>query len=195
MDNTQPISQSSRKYNRAMSIVLLFVSLFFYSLPFFTLYTDGFSALEFGDYVFIFFGSIVAVAAVYLLTVKVELTPEAQEQRKIELKENNEQLWREWYIRYPIAILMLGVAYISYKLYASNLSGVRLPAMALLLLNPISGGIAAVVAIFNAWELSLLVIIAVIIYFLYLGIAALPTSVAIIVGSIIIAYGVNKYKA
>lgn len=109
-----------------------------------------------------------------------ELTPEA--------KSKKEEFHSRWYVS---AALLLPISFVSYFSY---IEGIRMPGVAILLFNPVIGIIAAIVAIFRAWELSLIAIIGVILYFIYLGIAALPVSIAIIIGSIIISYGFYKYK-
>ena len=190
MDKYQPLSQESKKGIRAASAFFFFCAVFFLFFPAHTISTSGFSAITFDEWVFTVFGVISAIGATSVLFIKKELTPEAKAEQ--ELKDKEFDLWSKWYIRYPTSILMLGVAYISYTAY---IKGIRLPGLALLLLNPVSGVIAVVIAIFNAWELSLLVLIGVILFYMFQGIAALPTSVAIIIGAIIIAYAVNKYKA
>ena len=64
-----------------------------------------------------------------------------------------------------------------------------------LLLNPITGIVVTIIATFNAWEISLIVIAGVVLYYTCLGIAALPVSVTIIIGSVIIACGlITKQK-
>ncbi len=107
---------------------------------------------------------------------------------------------KKWYARYPVAIFALGWAYICYKAYINGLDfetlkGAKGGLVAYLLINPVIGVIMVVAAIFHAWEISLIAVVVVILYYIYLGVAALPVSVAIIIGSMIIAYGVYKYKA
>lgn len=190
MDKYQPISQESKKGNKSVSALFFFFAVFFLAFPAFTITTQGLSAITFPEWVFVVFGTISLLIAIPILFIKKELTPEAKAEQEQKNKEFD--IWSKWYVRYPSAVLMLGVAYIGYITY---LKGIRLPGIAILLFNPVSAVIAVIVAIFSAWELSLLALIAVILYYAYLGIAALPTSVAIIVGSIVIAYGINKYKA
>lgn len=109
-----------------------------------------------------------------------EPTPEAQErQRTAELEKQRkaEEFENKWYVRYPIAVLILwGAWYIVDK-------------------KPDSWWIAALVAlaaIYFARELALLLIGIGLIYLLFQGIAALPVSIAIIIGAIIIASALKR---
>ncbi len=116
------------------------------------------------------------------------MTFEAIEEKK--QKEDKElETLNKWYIRYPSSILLIAIALISYVSYTK---GIIMHGKAILLFNPITGTLAAIIAIINTRELTIAAIAIAILYYTYLGIAALPVSVAIIIGSIIIAYAVNK---
>jgi hypothetical protein len=82
-----------------------------------------------------------------------------------------------WYFRYPVAALMLFGAYWIVE------KKEQLWWVGLLLV---------VVAAFQARELSLLIVAALVIYLLFQGPAALPVSIAIVVGAIIIANALRK---
>lgn len=112
-----------------------------------------------------------------------ELTPESE----VRIKEKQEKFYSRWYVRYFGVVCGLVIAFVSYISYTED---IRMHGLGLLAFNPVTGVIASIIAIFGAWELSLIAIIGAVLYFTYLGIAALPVSVAIIIGSIIIAYGV-----
>ena len=110
-----------------------------------------------------------------------------------------EEFYSRWYVRYLSAAFMLAWAYACYIIYTKGMTlkfleyKPGLPSlMFTLLLNPITGIVVTIIAIFNAWEISLIVIAGVVLYYTYLGIAALPVSVAIIIGSIIIAVVLRK---
>ncbi len=158
MYKTQPLSPESIKTNRTISIALSLISLLMYSSPFHTLLTHGASEFGVGSWALIIFGTIFAAAAILVFNTKVELTPEAVKEKEKEMQKDSDEFWSKWYIRYPGAIFMLFIAYLSFIHYTSYPHNIRLPAMALLLINPISGSIAVIIAIFSAWELSLFVI-------------------------------------
>ena len=114
-------------------------------------------------------------------------------------KKREEEFYSRWYVRYLSAAFMLGWAYACYFIYTKGMTlqfleyKPGLPSLIFtLLFNPITGIVVTIIAIFNAWEISLIVIAGVVLYYTYLGIAALPVSVAIIIGSIIIAVVLRK---
>ena len=134
-----------------------------------------------------------------LIKAKNQLTPEAAEQVKKQHKKWEEEFYSRWYVRYLSAAFMLAWAYACYIIYTKGMTlkfleyKPGLPSlMFTLLLNPITGIVVTIIAIFNAREISLIVIAGVVLYYTYLGIAALPVSVAIIIGSIIIAAAIVK---
>ncbi len=188
MKQTQPISPASKKQNIVLSALLFLVAIFFLSLPIHTYLTQGYSALGGSGWIFVFLGLSSASVAIHLYTLKKEMTVEAIEEKK--QKEDKElETLNKWYIRYPSSILLIAIALISYVSYTK---GIIMHGKAILLFNPITGTLAAIIAIINTRELTIAAIAIAILYYTYLGIAALPVSVAIIIGSIIIAYAVNK---
>jgi prepilin signal peptidase PulO-like enzyme (type II secretory pathway) len=100
----------------------------------------------------------------------------------------NEQIQKDissrWFVRYPGAIFMIGIAYLTLVAWVS---GIHLQGMMLLMLNPFAGIIYTTIAIFSAWELSLLLTVVGIAFLLFKGLMALPLSFAIILGAIIVA--------
>jgi len=98
----------------------------------------------------------------------------------------------KWYWRYLHATFLFTVAFFAFKFW---LEGVRASGMLLLLVNPVVPIILAVGALIIAWELALIFIAISIIYFTYIGLSALPISVAIIIGFSLVALAVYKKKA
>ncbi|MBP6962681.1 hypothetical protein KBB49_04045 [Candidatus Saccharibacteria bacterium] len=82
-----------------------------------------------------------------------------------------------WYFRYPFALLMLWAAYY----IAENKQNAVWLSVCLVL-----------IAAYQARELSALIIIFALLYLVWLGVAALPISVAIIIGAIIIATALKR---
>lgn len=116
------------------------------------------------------------VAAKYLLTREVV---EITEHGKAVAAQEQEGRWRraqervdKWYVRYPIAILLLGSA--------SWLVNSQENLWWLSLLLVVYAGI-------YAGELSLIILVCIGGYLLFQGVAALPISVAIVLGALIIA--------
>ena len=100
-------------------------------------------------------------------------------------------VWKRWYIRYLVAAFMLGMSYITFQI---NSEGIELKILALLLFNSITFWVYIACGVFYAWELSLLIVAIAFLFFLFKGISMLPVSVAVILGSLIIAYSVWKFK-
>ena len=128
--------------------------------------------------------------------------PRSSRTGKKQHKKWEEEFYSRCYVRYLSAAFMLGWAYACYIIYTKGMAlkfleyKPGLPSLLLaLLLNPITGIVVTIIATFNAWEISLIVIAGVVLYYTCLGIAALPVSVAIIIGSVIIACGlITKQK-
>ena len=121
------------------------------------------------------------VAFKYLLTKEyVEITEYGKE---VEEKLNEEKLRQaqeredKWYVRYPMAILFLALAWwllkVNEELWWASIFFV-------------------VVAAVSARELSLIALLCLGGYLLFIGVAALPVSVAVIVGALIIASAIKK---
>jgi hypothetical protein len=149
---------------------------------------------DLGTAIFGIFGIISITFSFLIAKSKYQLTPESEKEAKQKTKEWEEYLMKKWYARYPASIFALAWAYVCYVAYTKGLDFGGKPLL-YIVINPVIGIIMVVAAIFHAWEISLIVITLVVLYYLYLSIAALPISVAIIVASIIIAYGIYKYKA
>ncbi len=194
MNKYQPISQKSKISNWFGGAFFLTGGLAMTLLPLYILFTEGYSSLEWSGIVVMVFGGLAIIFAISIFFIKKELTPDSQKELKQQSKEWEEKLMKKWYVRYPASIFALALAYVCYVAYTKGLDFSGKP-LVYIVINPVIGIIMVITAIFHAWEISLTVITLVVLYYLYLGIAALPISVAIIVGSIIIAYGIYKYKA
>jgi hypothetical protein len=113
-------------------------------------------------------------------TYVTELTLEAQERKEAVERETLQkaaEFEERWYVRYPIALLILwGAWYIFEK--KPNAWWVA--------------AIAAFAALYYARELALFALSIGLLYALFQGIAALPVSVAIIIGAIIIASALKR---
>ena len=135
------------------------------------------------------------------LNKRFELTPWEEAQARFKAEERSKYLMKKWYVRHPLAIIPFVWAIVCYVAYDIgirwNTIGINFGTdfVVYLLINPVTGIIAAILAIILAWELFLAIIAVFVLYYLYLGIAALPVSVAIIIGSLIIAYVIYKYKS
>lgn len=123
------------------------------------------------------------VAAKYMLTHQVIETTEYGKQAEAQKAEIAAQKAEEdsrraqerddkWYVRYPIAVLLLGVAWWLVT-QRENLWWLSI--------------ILVVSAAVYAREVSLLLLLALGAYLLFQGVAALPVSIAVIIGAIIIA--------
>ena len=109
------------------------------------------------------------------------------------LKVEETSLTSRWYIRYLIALAYCSVGTLG--LVAWGQGNLQYTSGAIFLLfNPVTACICMIAATLYAWELSLILVFLLICYFLYLGAALLPTSVAVIIGAIIIAYAFNKRR-
>ncbi|MBW4966258.1 hypothetical protein KZZ04_07750 [Pseudoalteromonas sp. CR1] len=108
------------------------------------------------------------------------------------LQKSYDSFWRKWYVRAINSAFMTAVAFFSFQtwLQGANASGVFL-----LMVNPIFPPIIAVLSLFNAWEVSLAIIVFGMVYLTFIGLSAISVSAAIIVGSIIIAFGIYKTRA
>jgi hypothetical protein len=113
---------------------------------------------------------------------KAERETRDQEYR---LKSGDIRLSEQWFIRYPLSCLLLAFAFFSYKMW---LEGVRVQGILHIFVNPIMPAILTLIALANTWELTLAAVIISMLYLSFIGIAALPLSIAVIVGSLIIAY-------
>jgi hypothetical protein len=113
-------------------------------------------------------------------TYVTALTAEAQANRQAAEAENQrkaEEFEGRWYFRYPLAVLMLWGAWFMLE---------KKPHLWWM------AAILALAALVQARELALLAIGIGLIYAVFQGIAALPVSVAIIIGAIIIASALRK---
>ncbi|WP_447937677.1 hypothetical protein [Thermomonas fusca] len=86
----------------------------------------------------------------------------------------------KWYFRYPMAALMAGGGI--YLIVENE----RIWWL---------GALLCIVALFQAWEMLLLGLLAGAIYLVFKGIAALPISVAIVVGALIIASALARRRS
>lgn len=122
---------------------------------------------------------------------KMEAAAKYKEKNK-EKKRKKEELESKWYFRYPIALFLLGFAWVTYKIYHDD-SNLATRGIGILLFNPLVSTVVTIGALIQAWEISLIVISLGMIWLMYLGIAALPTSAAIVIGALIIALAI-KYR-
>ncbi len=187
MDKYQPILP---KTNLSSFLFFFICGMIFLAIGILSIYDEGWG--YFGTAIISIFGIISIIFSILIAKSKHQPTPEAKKEAKQKTKEREDQFYSKWYMRYFGVICALIIAYISYVSYTT---GFRMNGLGLLLFNPVTGIISAIVAIFGAWEISLIAVVVVILYYIYIGMAALPVSVAIIIGSMIIAYGVYKYKA
>jgi len=114
-----------------------------------------------------------------LIKRKRVLTPAgkiATEQLELGRHARNAERDDRWYVRYPMAALMLWGAW----MFLENDKSLWMVVGATLM------------AAFLAREISLLILVGMLIYLVFQGIAALPVSVAVIIGAIIIASAMRK---
>ena len=103
--------------------------------------------------------------------------------------QNENEYTDKWYARYPITIVMGGMAYIC---YLCSINNTDLHGVGLLLFNPITGCLCALIAILTAWEVSLLLLALGVLFLLFKGVSMLPIPVTIILGATIIAASIWK---
>lgn len=107
--------------------------------------------------------------------------------KNIEIKYPLQKHWVKWYVRYSFSLLYASIAIALFFSWSSgSVSG-----KAYLLVNPVVATLFGIFAIVRSYELALGLIILGILYFLYLGVTALPVSIAIILGALIIAWAVR----
>ena len=106
--------------------------------------------------------------------VQRELEERAETQRK------EDEFYSRWYVRYSLAAICLWGSW--HFLTAKN-EQVWLAV------------IAALMAALFAREISFLIIVLGVLYLLFIGVAALPVSVAVVIGAIIIAFAIRKRTA
>lgn len=187
----QPISKSAQRTNRATSLFFLFGTIMPLGLVFASLTLDGISSFEFHHAGTIFIGLISLGLCIFLWNIKTELTIEEAELGAQQAKEFEEEFWSRWYVRYVGSIFMLALAYACFIAWNED---IRIDGLRLIFISPVVGIICAIIAIVNAWELSVFCIIIGFGYLLFIGVAMLPVSISIIIGSLIIAYAVKRYK-
>ncbi len=120
-------------------------------------------------------------ARIKVLTPAGELEEKRLETQRQVKEEESQRRYAEivnrWYIRYPIAAFLVYVAW-----WFAEQKGDQWWLSI--------GGL--IMAVYFAREISLLVIIGVVLYMLFQGIAALPVSVAVIIGAIIISNAIRN---
>ncbi|MBI3777861.1 MAG: hypothetical protein HY274_02940 [Gammaproteobacteria bacterium] len=127
-----------------------------------------------------FFTGLYASYKFWRTTHVEQLTQEAQQEKQaqeLEIHRKQEELENKWYVRYPLAALMLWGAW-----YILDTKPDRWWLAAF----------AALAAAFFAREISFFLIVVGLGYLLFQGIASLPMSAAIIIGAIIIASAIKK---
>ena len=178
---------SKRKRNCVITLVLtLFVS--GYSLnKAYLIWSHGLAG-DIGLLIFLlplFIFGLGILLSYYFWNQKVSL--ELTEETKDKLKIREDAFFARWYIRYALAFVGLSIAYGSYVSYLYDLN---VKGLFILVFNPIVGSLMAVGAIFQAKEISLSIIVLGSLYYLFIGLSSLSVSVAIIIGSLIIAIAI-----
>lgn len=185
MDKHKEITKKTKKANRRAALFLLFSGFFFWLLSALFLVWDD---IAFPWLIFIF-GLICIGSAACLWFRGKELTEYGLQQTK----SAEDRFFEAWYFRYPFAALCSGLAYLSLLEYLSDQRSV--PGLLVLFINPILGVVWALSALVAARELSLLLIVLGVGYLLFTGVAALPLSIAVLLGAGIIAFAIYKAKA
>jgi len=134
------------------------------------------------------FSLIVVYLSMQFLLSKNRLSAED----KFQIEKGQDEFWGRWYIRLLNATFMIAIAFSSFHVWAS---GGNAKGIFILLVNPITPLLLGGLAILVAWEFSLITIILAIIFFVFVGLASLPISLAIIIGFSILAWGVANKKA
>jgi MFS family permease len=180
---TQPITDERRKRNCLMIFggTLLLSGYLTHLLHKISLYSklENFNLL----WLFPIFIFIIGLSFTWLCWNKKEkkvLTPESV----LILKARKKDLESKWYFRYFFSVILLVSSYASLIAY---LDGINVSGLALIVVNPISGILTAVGALIFGWEIALVTIIGVVLYYFFLGVSALPVSLAIILGALLIA--------
>lgn len=106
-------------------------------------------------------------------------------------KHGDTGLSERWFVRYPLSCFILLIAFVFYKMW---LEGFKVQGVLHIFVNPIAPAVFTVIALVNTWELTLAVVILAMLYFLSVGLAAIPVSAAVIVGSLLIACAIVKLK-
>jgi hypothetical protein len=184
MHEFKEITPETKRKNRITAVVFLVCSIFISLL--------SFASFAWEDVPFPWFLFVIGLAgivlSVYIWKTSVELTEFGVEEDK---RRTQRQL-SAWHFRYPYALFCMCLALISYQAW---LSEQQFSSAALILaLNPISGVLWAILALISAKELSLFVIACALGYFVFIGVAALPVSVAILLGAGIVALTIYKVQ-
>lgn len=190
-----PIRKSTLWRLRCAVLFFTVCTLFWFGTLFMSFITSKATyEFNFFDGVAILFGIICAsftgLAYYYGWNAKTELTIEEKIEAGAKSKKFKEELEGKWYFRYPMAIFMLGIAFIVFQISESD---IKLYGVSTIVFNPIVAALAAICALIIAWEILLITIGLGIVWLLFIGISALPTSVAIIIGAITIAVAI-KYR-
>ena len=185
MEKYKEITQKTKKSDRRLALFFLPFGLFFWFLSALSLVWDD---IAFPWLIFILGLICIGCSASLWLRGK-ELTDYGLQQRKAV----EERFFDAWYFRYPFAVFCSGLAYLSLLEYLSDHQPV--PGLLVLFINPVIGVVWAIGALVAARELSLLLIVLGVGYLLFTGVAALPLSIAVILGAGIIAFAIYKAKA
>lgn len=186
MNKYKAISKETRASNKALASFIVLGGVVFSAVVLGAILSPD---VEFSSS--IIFMAILAVTsfvlAAYVWQVDKELTKEAKTWQKAK----SDALLLKWYVRYPLSILYCGIAYLGFLAWQQNLypSGV-----VMLLVNPITAVICAIMALASAWELSLTILAIGVVYIAFLGVASLPVSVSIIIGATLIATAVYSRR-
>jgi len=185
MEKYKEITKKTKKQNRRLALFFLPFGVFFWLL--------SALSLVWGDIAFpwlIFILGIICVSSSACLWFRgKELTEYGLQQRK----SAEDRFFDAWYFRYPFAVFCSGFAYLSLLEYLSDQRSA--PGLLVIFINPVFGVVWALGALVAARELSLLLIVLGVGYLLFSGVAALPLSIAVILGAGIIAFAIYKAKA
>jgi len=108
--------------------------------------------------------------------------------KSVEIKYPLQKYWIKWYVRYSFSLLYVSIAISLFITWSSG----SVNGKAFLLVNPVVASLFGVFAIVRSYELSFGLILIGMLYLLYIGVTALPVSIAIIVGALIIAWAVRS---
>jgi hypothetical protein len=107
--------------------------------------------------------------------------------KNIEIKYPLQKYWAKWYVRYSFSLLYVSIAIALFMGWSSG----SVNGKAYIIVNPVIASLFGIIAIVKSYELALGLITIAMFYLLYIGVTALPVSIAIILGAVIIAWAVR----
>ncbi len=108
--------------------------------------------------------------------------------KSVEIKYPIQEHWVKWYVRYSFSLLYVSIAIALFIAWSSG----TVNGKAYILVNPVVASLFGIFAILRSYELALGLIVIGMFYLLYIGVTALPVSIAIILGALIIAWAVRS---